>query len=362
MREDRNLMLDLIDFQLFAYNQNYHPRSVRHHARKLLRSSDPISSRSPLKPGSPILPNDAPHTDQAAVDALLLSSLEVQSSLYHLGQYCGNWSASSSGRARASFHLILHGRCRVALLDAHGMEQDALTLAAGDGIFFLRDIPHALTPHDAPAPGTALCRAMEPLLPRQADSTGLACGFFQFRPGLADLLADTLPDYLVLRADDDRFRTARGVFDLILAETSHPSGGSPVVLERLTDLLIFFMLRHLALHDRQAYGLFVLARDPAMASLLQAILADPAAPWSMQDMADRLHMSKATFHRRFTLQSGTTPAQLLQLLRMRVARRHLSQGMGIQDAAERVGYQSQAAFSRVFQRTEGVAPSALRKR
>lgn len=304
------------------------------------------------------MPFTAPHSDQAAVDALLLSSLEVQSSLYHLGQYCGNWSASTSGRARASFHLILHGRCRVAVAD----DPDALTLAAGDGVFFLRDIPHALTPLDPPAPGTMLCKAMEPLDPARPDSTGLACGFFQFRPGLADLLVDTLPDYLVLRADDARYATARGVFDLILAETAREPGASPVVLEKLTDLLIFFMLRHLALHDRQAYGLFVLARDPAMAGLLQAILAEPALPWSMQDMADRLHMSKATFHRRFTLQSGTTPAQLLQLLRMRVAHRFLSQGMGIPDTAERVGYQSQAAFSRVFLRSEGVAPSAVRKR
>lgn len=176
------------------------------------------------------------------------------------------------------------------------------------------------------------------------------------------MLADTLPDYLLLRADDDRFRAARGVFDLILNETTREPSASPVVLERLTDLLIFFMLRHLAIQDRQAHGLFVLSRDPAMAGLLQAIQAEPAAPWSMQDMADRVHMSKATFHRRFTLQSGTTPAQLLQLLRMRVARRLLDQGMGIQEAAERVGYQSQAAFSRVFQRTEGVAPSALRRR
>ena len=299
----------------------------------------------------------APNTDQAAVDALLLSSLEVQSSLYHLGQYCGNWSASTSGRARASFHLILHGRCRVDL----GAGHDALTLSAGDGVFFLRDLPHALTPLDAPEAGTAACTAMQPLLPLQPEGTGLACGFFQFRPGLADLLADTLPDMLVLRADDTRYASARGVFDLILGETARGGGASAVVLERLTDMLIFFMLRHLAIHDRQAYGLFVLARDPAMAGLLQAILARPADPWSMDDMARHVHMSKATFHRRFTLHSGTTPAQLLQLLRMRVARRLLSQGVGIQDAAEQVGYRSQAAFSRVFQRTEGMAPSALRR-
>ncbi|WP_428322738.1 cupin domain-containing protein [Achromobacter mucicolens] len=295
-------------------------------------------------------------TDQAAVDAVLLSSLEVQSTLYHLGQYCGNWTASTSGRARASFHLILHGRCRADIAS----RQESHTLAAGDGIFFLRDIAHVLTPLRPPA--SVASAPMQPLSPRQPDGTGLACGFFQFRPGLADLLADTLPDYLLLRADDDRFRAARGVFDLILDETTREPSASPVVLERLTDLLIFFMLRHLAIQDRQAHGLFVLSRDPAMAGLLQAILAEPAAPWSMQDMADRVHMSKATFHRRFTLQSGTTPAQLLQLLRMRVARRLLDQGMGIQEAAERVGYQSQAAFSRVFQRTEGVAPSALRRR
>jgi len=291
------------------------------------------------------------------VDAVLLSSLEVQSSLYHLGQYCGNWTASTSGRARASFHLILHGRCRADI--ASGQESHTL---AGDGIFFLRDVAHVLTPLQPSATASAACGPMQPLSPRQPDGTGLACGFFQFRPGLADLLADTLPDYLLLRADDERFRAARGVFNLILDETTRAPSASPVVLERLTDLLIFFMLRHLAIQDRQAHGLFVLARDPAMAGLLQAILAEPAAPWSMQDMADRVHMSKATFHRRFTLQSGTTPAQLLQLLRMRVARRLLDQGMGIQEAAERVGYQSQAAFSRVFQRTEGVAPSALRRR
>ena len=156
-----------------------------------------------------------------------------------------------------------------------------------------------------------------------------------------------------------RYAAARGVFQLILDETADPAA-SPLVLERLTDLLIFFMLRHLAARDPQAHGLLVLARDPAMAGLLQAILAEPALPWSLQDMADRLHMSKATFHRRFTLHSGTTPAQLLQALRMRAARRLLEQGAGIQEAAERVGYQSQAAFSRAFQRAEGMAPSACR--
>ena len=299
---------------------------------------------------------DSAATDPNPVDALLLSSLGVQASLYHLGQYCGQWSASTSGRARASFHLVLHGRCRAELEGG-----EALALDAGDGVFFLRDVPHRLVPvlagHGGPAPD----KGMEPLLPRRSDGTGLACGFFEFRSGLAELLADTLPGVLVLRAADARYAPARSVFDLILAETGRPPAPSRAVLERLSDLLIFFMLRDQAGRDSQTHGLFVLARDPAMAGLLQAILDDLAAPWTLQDMADRVHMSRATFHRRFALQSGTTPAQLLQLLRMRVARRLLGQGASVQEAAERVGYQSQAAFSRAFLRTEGIAPSAWRK-
>ena len=44
-----------------------------------------------------------PAHDRSAADALLLSSLDVRSSLYHLGQYCGAWNASTSGaRAPAS--------------------------------------------------------------------------------------------------------------------------------------------------------------------------------------------------------------------------------------------------------------------
>ena len=250
-------------------------------------------------------------------------------------------------RARASFHLILHGDCRVDL----GTE--SLALAAGDGIFFLRDLPHTLMPAGAPPARPGAWK------PRQPDGTGLACGFFEFRSGLDGLLADALPDYLLLRASDARYAAARGVFQLILDETADPAA-SPLVLERLTDLLIFFMLRHLAARDPQAHGLLVLARDPAMAGL-QAILAEPALPWSLQDMADRLHMSKATFHRRFTLHSGTTPPSCC---------RHCAcappAGCWNKARASRkppsAWAQSQAAFSRAFQRAEGMAPSACRKR
>lgn len=295
--------------------------------------------------------------DQSWLDGLLLSTLAVQSSLYHLGQYCGSWAASTSGRASASFHLVLHGTCTLQLPE----HNETLTMNAGDGVFFLRDVPHVLSSEPNTQHPAVTRSAMIPLARDRSDSTGLACGFFQFRPGHEDLLTDTLPDYVLLQSEDVSFSAARSIFELLLSEAHRtPESPSPVI-ERLADLLIFYVLRHLVTHDRQTYGLFALARDPGMAGLLRAILAEPQARWSLDDMAKRLHMARATFHRHFTLLGGTTPAQLLQFLRMRVACRLLEQGVGLQNTAERVGYQSQAAFSRAFQKCIGHAPSAWKR-
>jgi len=295
----------------------------------------------------------------AAVDSMLLSALDVESSLYHLGQYCGSWAASTGGHDRGSFHLVLRGGCWLHLPRAGGR---AVALNAGDGVFFLRDVPHRLGPHPDPAampPG--LAGEMTPLEPPQPDGTALACGFFRLRAGMGVILSETLPDHLVLRADDPRFASARALFGLILEESARPPQPSTVLLERLTNLLVFYVLRHLADEGPQAGGLLALARDPALAALLQAVMAEPGRPWTLQDMARRTHMSAATLHRRFTRLGAVTPAQLLQQLRMRAAARLLAQGWRIAETAEHVGYQSQAAFSRLFQRTLGHTPSAWRR-
>lgn len=304
-------------------------------------------------------PETACAPSDATVDDVLLSSLEVASSLYHLGQYCGEWSASTSGRARGSFHLVLHGDCWLHL----PQEPRSIALAAGDGVFFLRDVPHFLSPHADPgADAGAGRRGMIALSPQRPDGTGLACGFFQFSTDIGTAISDALPDYLLLRADDARFGPARTLFQLILAESSGASPACGPLIERLTNLLLFYMLRGLVADDAQARGQLALARDPAMSALLRAVSANPGLPWTLNEMAGHVHMSPATFHRRFSLLSATTPAQWLQGLRMRTAARLLSRGWRIAEAAEHVGYQSPAAFSRLFQRIMGQPPSAWRRR
>jgi AraC family transcriptional activator of mtrCDE len=110
------------------------------------------------------------------------------------------------------------------------------------------------------------------------------------------------------------------------------------------------------------YGLFVLASDPQMAVLVQAVMDKPGDAWTLDQMAALLPMSRATFHRRFTMLSGTTPARWLLNLRLQMACRQLDQGDSVQQVCDNIGYQSVAAFSKVFQQSMGLTPAAWRRR
>ena len=69
----------------------------------------------------------------------LLDSLELNTSLFHVGRYCGDWHASTHGLAQASFHLIVQGECWLHI-DGDPRPQH---LNNGDAVFLLRDFAFA---------------------------------------------------------------------------------------------------------------------------------------------------------------------------------------------------------------------------
>lgn len=296
-------------------------------------------------------------TDQ--LSQWLLDGIELDTAEFHLGQYCGCWRASSAGRALGSFHLVLRGAC---YLHIGGVEPVALQ--ARDGVFLLRDIAHFLSPGPDPA-APAWRLPMQPL--RGGDgadgATGLACGFFQFRGALSAMIVDSLPDYLIVRSDDPALHATGALFDLILAEAEagvDPARPSALVA-RLVELLFFYLMRHVTARQPGPAGLLALLRRPEFSTLLEHMLRAPAADWSLESMARMTHMSRASFCKHFVAACGHPPAQFLMLLRMRIAAQRLHAGESVERAAEHVGYNSHAAFSRAFARALGEQPGAYRR-
>lgn len=286
----------------------------------------------------------------------LLGSLEWDATLFHVGQYCGRWRASTAGRARASFHLILEGRCWL-----HMPGRASVQLAPRDGVFLMRDVPHFLSPY-ADAGIDCAPRAMQPLSTSPAiGETGLACGFFSFDGPFRDVIANAFPDCLVLRADDLAMASAATLFDLMRSEAQRAGTEPSVAMDRLAGLLFFYGLRHAAHSELHAQGFWTLLRKRGFAQLLADILQSPENEWSVAEMADRVHLSRTAFFRQFGEACDQSPQQFLLALRMQHAARRMAQGESIAQAAQAVGYSSYAAFSRAFKRVMGEQPGAWQR-
>lgn len=285
----------------------------------------------------------------------LVNGLELEAKLFHIGQYCGNWHASTSGRERASFHMVLRGH---AYLHING--QTPIRLDSNEGVFLLKDIPHFLTPDPFPPLDQRPC-TMSAIQPALNGGTGLACGFFQLGGLTSDLLMDSFPDYLLIRADTTACQATAPLFRIILSEAERNGDMSSPLIERLTEVLFFYAAREISQQPDVSAGLWAVACRPRFSPLLEHVLNAPDKTWSLREMAHLVNMSRASFCRHFTQASGQPPAQFLLQLRMKIAAQHLRQGETVTRAAEHVGYQSAAAFTRAFKKVIGEQPASFQK-
>lgn len=316
-----------------------------------------------MTPPAPSASFEAPPLRDGLVEHLL-ACLQWQSTLFHVGQYCGRWKASTAGHGLASFHLVLQGDCHL-----HRLGLAPLALHEGDAVFFLADEAHHVSSERTPQAACAP-QAMRATWPAQEGGTALACGFFEYRSPLTACLLQSLPGPIVLPHDasEPELRAAQALFALMrdeAARTTQTSTERPSpLMARLVDLLLLYLLRHAAHRCASTLavpGLWSLAGQRDLAPLLADMLADPGRDWTAERMAAVVHLSRAAFFRRFRLVAGEAPAQFLVRLRMVMAAQRLQSGETVERAAEQAGYQSTAAFHRAFARVIGTLPGRYRR-
>ncbi|MGE1155787.1 AraC family transcriptional regulator [Pseudomonas kitaguniensis] len=297
------------------------------------------------------------NSSSALVD-WLLDSLELNTRLFHIGRYCGDWHASTHGLASASFHLVVQGQCWLHL-DGEPTPQH---LNNGDAVFLLRDLAYRLSGEATAAAAQASPRRpMLPLDSAAGDGVGLVCGFFHFHSGLSAMIVDSLPAWIILRAGDPSLTAARSLFELILQECERAPAPSSALLERLCHLLFLYVLRQQVLDNTELGGLAALARQPAFANLLEQLIARPADAWSLESMAACTGLSRSAFFKRFSELCGQSPGHVLLMMRMRHACELFKQNQTVAQVALAAGYQSVAAFTRAFHKVIGQQPGAYRK-
>jgi AraC-like DNA-binding protein len=171
-------------------------------------------------------------------------------------------------------------------------------------------------------------------------------------------LLDALPDRLVMPRDawDSSLVTVLG------HEISRDVPGQEVVLDRLLDLLLISVLR--AWFDRPeaaAPAWYRANGDPVVGPALRLLHENPAHPWSVADLADKVGISRAGLARTFAELVGVPPMTYLTEWRLALAADLLREPDSTLDAVGRkVGYSNGFALSTAFKRVHGVSPREFR--
>lgn len=99
-----------------------------------------------------------------------------------------------------------------------------------------------------------------------------------------------------------------------------------------------------------------------IARVVAAMLADPAAPHSVESLAAVANLSPFHFHRIYRAMTGEGVAQTLRRVRLaRAAHRLNSPDSAVMEAALDAGYDSAQAFARAFRSFTGVSPSGFQR-
>jgi AraC family transcriptional activator of mtrCDE len=138
--------------------------------------------------------------------------------------------------------------------------------------------------------------------------------------------------------------------------------GGYAILNALTSALFTLVLRSASESEQAPPGLLALTGHPRLAPAISAMFADPARPWNLPDLADLCSMSRATFVRHFQDKLGSSAIDMLTDIRMSLAANELKKpAMTTEAVADLVGYQSVAAFRRVFTDKMGMTPGQWRR-
>jgi AraC-like DNA-binding protein len=278
------------------------------------------------------------------------------------------WGLEIDPAAEAAVHSVQRGSC---WLHTH-RQRRPLHLGAGDVVLIRAGVAHSISddPRTRPLPYAEALAAMPRRLAslpasRAHETTIVLCAKYLFQRTGSHPLLLLLPETIHIPAKDlEHQGQLQLVLQLLRREANEAGSGSELVIPRLVDSLLVFVLR--AWLDAQpinAGGWFGALREPAIARALSLIHGAPEAAWNVELLARRVGQSRATFARRFADLVGEPPIAYLTRWRMCLAARLLSQSnVSLDEIATRVGYETAAAFSKAFRRSHRTAPGRFRQR
>lgn len=301
----------------------------------------------------------------------VLDVMRIGSAVVAQAELVPPWGLAIDPVAEAHVHVVQRGHCWLRLTGEH--EHEYVRLDEGDVTLLRAGVAHAIVDHPKTPPEphervlAAMPRRLAAFRSRQekaaSATTVVLCAKYVLDDTGPHPLTASLPPLVHLRAErathDERLQL---LLELLRQETLAPGSGSELVVPRLVDALFVLVVRAW-LDSREAdEGWFGALRDPAITRALTLVHERPAETWSVARLAKKVGQSRATFARRFADLVGEPPVAYLTRWRMCLATKLLGEtDLSLERIAERIGYESGAAFSKAFRRSRGMSPGRYRR-
>ncbi|MCX4545861.1 AraC family transcriptional regulator [Streptomyces sp. NBC_01565] len=193
---------------------------------------------------------------------------------------------------------------------------------------------------------------------QDAGSAVMLSGTYQAPSEIGRRLLSALPTILVRPAA----AADSTLIGLLASEITRDEPGQEIVLDRLLDLLLIGVLRTwLADPGAGAPPWYRAQGDPVVGPALRMLHENPAHGWTVEELAVKAGVSRASLARRFTELVGEPPMAYLTGWRLALAADLLREpDATVATVARRVGYGSAFALSTAFKRVRGVSPQEFR--
>jgi AraC-like DNA-binding protein len=320
------------------------------------------------------------------MDALseVLRTVKLSGAVYLNGEFGAPWCVAgpADGALCAAFlpnaknvvtyHLITEGSCWAQLASG---DESPLELSAGEllvvpqgeshimgsAIDLMKQPPPVLTADDLDTTPGEIIRLS---FGGSGAKTRIICGFLACDEAMGNPLIASLPRMFKV---DVRNGSGSAWLESSLRfaseETAVARAGGVTVLAKLSELLFVEAVRRCIEtlpEDRKNWlaGL----RDRFVGRAIALLHAQPAHAWTVDELASKVGLSRSALAQRFSDFLGQPPMQYLASWRLRIASNLLrEEDDPIALIAERVGYESEAAFNRAFKREFGKPPASWRR-
>ena len=300
------------------------------------------------------------------MDALseVLNSLKLKAVVYQKTQLCAPWGIAIGQDKYSQFWRLLQGECYIILPG-----EDSIKMKAGDFVLVPHGGAHCIMSHPGSncVPSVDFVKALnagKPMFQSDGPQTLLLGGHFEFTSSVLHPLVQSLPKIIRINSQllEIRFWLEQAAAFMNDELTSNRAG-SEVILGRLAEIVFILIIRSYIEEADVSPGFLRAFKDPKISASLDIMHAAPEKEWTLDQLGAAVGMSRSLYAKQFKLLLGETPLTYLTNWRILKSKEYLLNNKeNISEIAERVGYQSEAAFNRVFKLKTGDTPAGFRRR